>query len=458
MSLLTLNVIDTVSHILATPAIEDPGLQPITLDIISSEEDNYIKEELITDSLIANLKNLDENDFKLAHQKVLLTYRTHINKEAFMAWVGAGMGKPNRVIKPKFIRLAHESADPKNPYEHTHILIDFGKRFQSNNCRVFDWLDGNIHPNIKLVLTREHFDNAKAYLAKEDPENADLKVEKANFIAGILACNSKIEAFEKFCSKNPNSAMGVSLIFDMKPPVRKSFTLETLFGWQQMALNVMNSNDANDRTILWFYSGGNIGKSKFAKHMKCLNSNSTTHDWNLMTRTSTGDNIANLMLFNKNAGWTGKGLILDLPRKAEDMNLYAPMEEIKNGDMTNFKFHAQGVDFEHESPCIMVMANFPPKILCMSVDRWRIYRIVGERESSAIVRVPLKEVLRDNCWRERLPFYDYFQKYSDWYLRRDLKNLMLDDPSEHDPAIINIMDTLNLRESEEKEAFLRTIV
>jgi len=457
MSLLTLNVIDTVSHILATPAIEDPGLQPITLDIIPPEED-YVKNELITDSLIANLKNLDENDFKLAHQKVLLTYRTHINKEAFMAWVGAGMGKPGRIIKPKFIRLAHESADPKNPYEHTHILIDFGKRFQSNNCRVFDWEDGNIHPNIKLVLTREHFDNAKAYLAKEDPENADLKVEKANFIAGILACNSKLEACEKFCSKNPNSAMGVSLIFDMKPPVRKIFTLETLFGWQQMAMNIMNSKEANDRTILWFYGRGNIGKSKFAKHIKCLNLNSESHDWALMTRTSSGDNVANYMLYQKDSGWTGKGLILDIPRKGETSNLYSPMEEIKNGDMTNFKFKAQDIELEYDSPCIMVMANFPPAVLKMSVDRWRVYKIVGKGESSAVVRRPLHRIIKRYAYKEFINLQEYFRKYSGKSIRADLKELMINDPREFDQDIINVIDTMRIREREEKQAFLRTIV
>lgn len=457
MSVLTLNVIDTVTQILATPAIEDPGLQPITLDIMSTEEEDYVKEELIADSMIANLRELDNSDFKLAHQKVFLTYRTHINKEDYIRWVSTDQKFKSFKGKIKFIRLAHETADPKNPYEHTHILMDFGKKFQSINCRIFDWPIDNIHPNIKVVLSREHFDNAKAYLAKEDPENADLKVEKANFVAGILACNSKIEAFEKFC-KNPNSAMGVSMIFDMKPPLRKVFTLETLFGWQQMALNVMNSGEANDRTILWFYGKGNIGKSKFAKHIKCLNINDASHDWALMTRTSSGDNVANYMLYQQHTGWTGKGLILDIPRKGETSNLYSPMEEIKNGNMTNFKFKADEVELDHEFPCIMVMANFPPAVLKMSVDRWRVYKIVGKGETSAIVRRPLHRVIKRYAYKEFINLQEYFRKYSGKSIRADLKELMLSDPREFDQDIINVIDTMRIREREEKLAFLRTIV
>jgi len=74
--------------------------------------------------------------FKFQATQVLLTYKTHLPKEYYITWLKAKI--PDRI---KFIRLAHEKGDnnPEIPYEHTHVLIEFSKRFVTENARFFDY-------------------------------------------------------------------------------------------------------------------------------------------------------------------------------------------------------------------------------------------------------------------------------------------------------------------------------
>ena len=92
--------------------------------------------------LLTELDTISENNFRFQNQKVLLTYRTHISKEVIemvMNMVSKG--------KLKACYIAHENgtSDPVTPYEHTHVVADFGRVIQSKNSRFLDVL--NIHPH-----------------------------------------------------------------------------------------------------------------------------------------------------------------------------------------------------------------------------------------------------------------------------------------------------------------------
>ena len=75
---------------------------------------------------------------KIANRRLLLTYKTHLDKDAWIEWLTT-----KTRIAPDFVRLAHETGDKTNPYNHTHCVIDFGKVFQTINMSYFDY--ENIH-------------------------------------------------------------------------------------------------------------------------------------------------------------------------------------------------------------------------------------------------------------------------------------------------------------------------
>ena len=107
---------------------------------------------------------------KIANRRLLLTYKTHLDKDAWIEWLTT-----KTKITPDFVRLAHETGDKTNPYNHTHCVIDFGKVFQSINMSYFDY--ENIHPHIRVLKSAKALKDAKTYIAKEDPANKDLLVE-----------------------------------------------------------------------------------------------------------------------------------------------------------------------------------------------------------------------------------------------------------------------------------------
>ena len=80
---------------------------------------------------------------KIANRRILLTYKTHLDKDAWIEWIST-----KTRITPDFVRLAHETGDKTNPYNHTHCVIDFGKVFQTVNMSYFDY------ENIHLIYTR----------------------------------------------------------------------------------------------------------------------------------------------------------------------------------------------------------------------------------------------------------------------------------------------------------------
>ena len=107
---------------------------------------------------------------KFANRRALLTYKTHLDKDAWIEWISTKTG-----LTPDFVRLAHETGDKTNPYNHTHCVIDFGKVFQTINMSYFDY--ENIHPHIRVLKSAKALKDAKTYIAKEDPANKDLLVE-----------------------------------------------------------------------------------------------------------------------------------------------------------------------------------------------------------------------------------------------------------------------------------------
>lgn len=289
----------------------------------------------------------------------MLTYSGHLDKQVYIEWI-QGKTKTNM----KFIRLAHETGDEEINYEHTHAVIDFGKRFVTESARFFDF--ENVHPNIKKILDKKHWDNAVTYLFKEDLENLDLKIEKTNLVDAVWNCDTLQGALSM--AKKPSDAMGLSCIYKAKKREIKPLHLE-LYPWQQDCEKYC-FGPVNDRKIRVYYDPkGGKGKTKFIKYMmsnypeKCLFFTAINYRDTAFAIKAAIDN-----------GWGGDTILINLSRDYEGRDsIYSIMESMKDGMITSNKYEAGSVLFDD---ChVVLMTNFEVDKSRCSLDRWDIVEL-----------------------------------------------------------------------------------
>jgi len=315
---------------------------------------NFLSEEL-------GKEKADGASWRCQNQKIFLTYKGHLDKIDLIDSI-------NEVQKTKFIRCAHETGevkgdDEKGKYEHTHCLIDFGKIFQSKNCRIFDL--ASIHPNIKFVTTQKHWKACLNYLGKEDPDNADLKSEN-NWQNVISNCKTKAEVME--CIQKPTDVMGALMLYDiMKPKKEIIFKLETFRPWQQKLFDMLQEKP-NDRDVNWVFDPvGKMGKSKFLKHMIANYPGKVA----AFSRLGGEKDSATVLLGHLDKHDNMDTIIIDLPRSSEDHQIYGSIEAFKNGLMTATKY--EGKTFFFEDVHLWIFANYLPIFESLSEDRWKIW-------------------------------------------------------------------------------------
>jgi len=330
--------------------------------------------------MLDTLDNVEKEGkkFYIQNHRLLLTYKTHINKEAYINWFGRN---------PKFIRLAHETGDKRHEYDHTHILIDFGKLFKSSNARIFDYKpdDGEptIHPHVQLVKTKTHWERCLQYIAKEDPANKDLKVE--GITSKVSRCHTMKEAFERYVAE-PSDALGVSKIYNVMrtDPSKFSVTIpEKKFKpWQKKFLKMIEKKSS--RTVNWIYDPvGNSGKTVWSHHME----DNYDEGWAIFNSVGRiSDFIMNVRDWLNN-GWNGTGMIFDFARDMDRNVVYTALEIAVDGRGTATKYEGGRIKFG--KPIIFVFSNFVPNTERMSKDRWNVMKMTSKYD---LKKLSLKEV------------------------------------------------------------------
>lgn len=315
-------------------------------------------------------------DFNLQNQKLILTYADiHLPKDEFVGWLIDITG-----IKPKFCRLAHETY--KDGGLHTHVVIDFGIVYRKRRAaRWFDWKDH--HPMIKVIKTSVHWKRCVAYLAKEDPENADLAEAKKSWQDLVSCSTTKADAL-KF-AMTPSQVQGILTAYDiLKENVREIETFD-FYKWQEQMMSIYEK-PADDRTIYWIYDQkGASGKTYFCKWLK-INYMNDVLLVNAMGGQRDFSTIVNGAL---DTGWTGRCCCVNLSRSAEGKAIYAPLEDLKDGLFTTTKYCGRSLLLPQKTH-VFVFANWLPVMFNMSLDRWRIFEVDSERDMHLLT---LKEVL-----------------------------------------------------------------
>lgn len=324
--------------------------------------------------------------------RMMLTFKTHINKSEFKLFIENDIG-----YKPKFIEIAHENGDddPYMPYKHSHVLIDFGKRFQTHDCRRFDWGEDpdrpgeKIHCMIQKIAFTKHWMNSLRYIAKEDPENAYLltpNVLPEAYIAELMECSDAKDILEKFFEVDEHGRpnwLTVKTIMDIKAklaPVNnvKGCEIDELdHPWQEKLLKMI-SKKSNGRRIIWYYDQkGGIGKSTLTKSLV-----TQEPEHFLEIPISKIANVAEWVTSAMLGGWKGTGMIVDIARSQIDKsvtgwehnaNIYHILENAVDGKIFKEKWGSQ---MKYWNPGhIIVFANIRPNLPAMSADRWKVIEI-----------------------------------------------------------------------------------
>lgn len=305
---------------------------------------------------------IQSENFRLQSQRFMLTYATHLDKGRFIDWF-----KCKLQFAPKFIRLAHEVGS--EGYSHTHVLIHLGQHRWSGtrNPRYFDY--ENIHPHIRRYHSLLAFERAQEYIAKEDPENADLR-SPASFVDAILNAPTDIAALRS----NAQSLRDVTGILAVRSLVNRQLPLNDPIvpdrPFQRAILDYCSGNP-HPREILWIYDPkGNSGKSVLSSYLEDESgffaiagvANVRELSFQMQTAIAGGE-------------WEGRGIVYDVARGFEhSVGLYHCLEVLKNGRMTSTKYKGGRIRFA--SPHVIVFANFWPHVEHLTYDRWNIQEVV----------------------------------------------------------------------------------
>lgn len=316
--------------------------------------------------ILAELKMPKEDGFRFKNQKALLTYKTHLDKANYTAWL------QKEYLFTKYLYIAHECGlnDPRTPYEHTHVVVDFGKAWDKKNCRCFDF--EGIHPHISLITKMSEWKKACNYITKEDrtvvldPENAPKKYTPIN---GIWSNDSLADALENCTLKDAIATIAVYKAKPMELP-EPEITEDMFYPWQKDFWELLQQ-DPDNRTVRWIADPpGKSGKTRFAK-WACLMHPDKCVMLNNVGKIS--DFAMNMQTFWSN-GWRGDTVFLNLSRSYCDRTqIYEAVEIISDGYITCTKYTG-GVVWLPKMH-VVVLANFLPQLEKLSEDRWDLFEI-----------------------------------------------------------------------------------
>ncbi|GAG62181.1 unnamed protein product, partial [marine sediment metagenome] len=266
---------------------------------------------------IDNLENIEQpnKNFYIANQRLFLTYSSHIDKIKVKAYFVEKW-------KVKEMHICHENGDIQIPYMHSHVLVDFGKRFQSRNSRIFDW--EGIHPHIKKIKTQKHIDNCYTYLAKEDPDcKYCLKLIKKGFLSSVWDAENKISAMEN--ARNANDALAIEKLYDLKPNnTDDSWDSDEecrfkWWNWQLELINMTKNKPVEDNLVYWIWDEtGRNGKTTFSKNMFLNNKQDHFYIGGL----GSSRDVCETLIKAKKNGWRGRVCHINLSRQNDKLSIY----------------------------------------------------------------------------------------------------------------------------------------
>jgi len=190
-----------------------------------------------------------------------------------------------------------------------------------------------------------------------------------------ISPNHDSGASKKYCQKSDTRVLDT---YFLKPPkidyeYKGEDLPKDLCKWQSEMQRV-SMTKPHPRTIWWLYDpAGRSGKSTFCKYM-AYHHNAVALNW--------GDSKDMLYIVSSKIAKFGPAAtyIFDLTRTKPKLfssdDLYASIEQIKNGSIVNTKYEANTVLFD--IPHIFILSNSLPEMEKLTKDRWKVIKIRDE--------------------------------------------------------------------------------
>lgn len=170
-----------------------------------------------------------------------------------------------------------------------------------------------------------------------------------------------------YCSKEETQVLKPLFSMDLRPP-RPVNLIDPNRLWQKEILNII-SNDADDRTIHWYWERkGGAGKTSFTKYLVLEHAAALTG--------GKGADIKNSIIEWKKSHEDPDIVVINLTRSHEEYVSYDGIESVK--DMCFYSGKYEGGVVVGNCPHVFVFANFPPDESKLSTDRWRVREIPDE--------------------------------------------------------------------------------
>jgi len=369
----------------------------------AKKNDPLFSEEIIGFVAVKNdngkMEIKETSTFNMSARYFMLTYKTHLNKEKYIQWFKDEIWGGKDVA---FIRLAHENGkgDEITPYEHTHVLVDLGANRTWKDCgRKFDFcneIDGEwIHPHINRYKTIKHFRNGRNYIAKEDPDNEDLKDDDMKGIIDDIMTLSIEEAAAKY-GKDDKGKASLAKIYQVcsikkilgskeKEVEIKHEDIENPYPHQSELIKEMEY-PANDRTIIGYIGErGCEGKSRVGRALATRGDKK----WIYVNMLKDVSSSMLLLLLEIHKGWTGYGIFVNVSKGDKiTKEFFGILENLKDKNLQTLKFMPQSLKLE-KPPHIIVAMNFMPYTNSLSLDRWDL-RII--QNNGHLYRYPAEDL------------------------------------------------------------------
>lgn len=340
------------------------------IDRSDSKSDSSIRSEDLSGINLGT--SIPDSGFSLANQYILLTYKGLLPKDEVILYLENTVRVQCPAVQMGLIRCAHEQGS--TGYEHTHIFCNFTKRFQSKSCRVFDF--EGIHPNIQRLNTKEHQKNAKRYLGKVDPDNADMLLADQSIADRFSSYNTLTEALGSV--QRLNEVQGAITMFRHVHIRPQRVLIQEMRGWQ-VNLHRELEEKGDSRRIVWYVDkAGKSGKSEFQRHMMRTDPGKVF----CSTALDSCRDAATVIKGALDAGWSGNTYMINLTRSQEaNTRMYNYLEQIRDGFLTATKYEGGSVDFDIDH--FVVFANWYPNIDALSSDRWCVRELKRDSTGTA---------------------------------------------------------------------------
>lgn len=363
----------------------DETIEPVELTVQQITEIEQAEEEdsQLLAELVPHLSKYDEG--KTTHfsaRAVHLTLKDHYDYIPLLEYYKALLPEKTTITSYSLVR----EVGLKRGYKHTHVLLVFNKKIQVRGS-FFCYISKDqekVQPNIRAKNHRASIEQVVFYHYKDgDFPHTNIRIKYdclgAEKISRLISmCTSATEAVERFCKPDLSNIKDIKLAYDtLHVEENVSAPLTHLRNWQRDVMISLRRNNHPRQILFVVDTAGKAGKTRFAEHVA---SQLSTLHIRLCNSRDIGCVLAGH--YARSREKKIECIVFDFARSVGDISdVYDMLEQVRDGRITSGKYVSQTICL-NPPPRVLVLTNNQIDITKLTLDRYRIWYILVDRESS----------------------------------------------------------------------------